>query len=87
MLCIRVGFYPKKFLEQPQRPQNFTISQLNMQVIDQPDRLWQFQGTLYNTPVQGTSADITKKALGLLQQSLAGTGAKIIGKVHDEIIL
>ena len=42
---------------------------------------------LYNTPVQGTAADITKKALGLLPQKLAGTGAKIIGTVHDEIIL
>ena len=37
--------------------------------------------------MQGTSADITKKALGLLPQRLAVTGAKIIGTVHDEIIL
>jgi len=35
---------------------------------------------LYNTPVHGTAADITKKALGLLPQRLADTGAKIIGK-------
>jgi len=42
---------------------------------------------LYNTPVHGTAADITKKALGLLPQRLADTGAKIIGTVHDEIIL
>jgi DNA polymerase-1 len=42
---------------------------------------------LLNTPVQGTSADITKKALGLLPQRLADTGAQIIGTVHDEIIL
>jgi DNA polymerase-1 len=42
---------------------------------------------LYNTPVQGTAADITKKALGLLHQRLEGTEAKIIGTVHDEIIL
>jgi DNA polymerase-1 len=42
---------------------------------------------LLNTPVQGTSADITKKALGLLSQRLAITGTQIIGTVHDEIIL
>ena len=42
---------------------------------------------LLNTPVQGTSADITKKALGLLPQRLAGAGAWIIGTVHDEIVL
>jgi len=41
---------------------------------------------LYNTPVQGTAADITKKALGLLPKRLADTGAEIIGTVHDEII-
>ena len=42
---------------------------------------------LYNTPVQGTAADITKKALALLPHRLADYGAKIIGTVHDEIIL
>ncbi|SPJ16325.1 DNA polymerase (fragment) [Syntrophobacter sp. SbD2] len=42
---------------------------------------------LYNSPVQGIAADITKKALSLLPQRLADTGAKIIGTVHDEIIL
>jgi len=42
---------------------------------------------LYKTPVQGTAADITKKALGQLSRRLADTGAKIIGTVHDEIIL
>ncbi len=42
---------------------------------------------LYNTTVQGTAADITKKALGLLPQRLANSEARIIGTVHDEIIL
>jgi DNA polymerase I-like protein with 3'-5' exonuclease and polymerase domains len=42
---------------------------------------------LLNTPVQGTSADILKVALGNLPQALTGTGAKIVGCVHDEIIL
>ena len=53
-------------------------------------RKWQSAAKLtelLNTPVQGTSADITKKALGLLPQRLADTGGQIIGTVHDEIIL
>ncbi|MGA3118162.1 MAG: DNA polymerase [Syntrophobacteraceae bacterium] len=42
---------------------------------------------LLSTLVQGTAADITKKALCLLPQRLLGVGARIIGTVHDEIIL
>ena len=42
---------------------------------------------LYNTPVQGTAADILKVSLGDLPQALTGTGAKVVGCVHDEIIL
>jgi DNA polymerase-1 len=41
----------------------------------------------YNTPVQGTAADIVKKALGLLVERLAGTDTYIVGIVHDEILL
>jgi DNA polymerase I-like protein with 3'-5' exonuclease and polymerase domains len=42
---------------------------------------------LLNTPVQGTSADILKRALCLLSEALQDTDSKIIGCVHDEIIL
>ena len=42
---------------------------------------------LYNTPVQGSAADIIKNALGMLVKTLEGTNAKIIGVVHDEILL
>jgi len=42
---------------------------------------------LLNSPVQGTSADITKKALCLLHERLQGSGIKIIGCIHDEIII
>ena len=42
---------------------------------------------LLNTPVQGTGADLLKRALGLLPPAWQGTGARIIGTVHDEIIL
>ena len=40
-----------------------------------------------NSIVQGTAADILKKALALLPAAIAHTGAKIIGAVHDEILL
>jgi len=42
---------------------------------------------LYNTPVQGGAADIIKRALGLLPEALQGTGAVIVGTVHDEILV
>jgi DNA polymerase-1 len=42
---------------------------------------------LCNTPIQGTAADIVKKALGLLVIRLKDTDARIIAVVHDEIIL
>lgn len=40
-----------------------------------------------NLPVQGTSADITKTALGMLYTRFKGTDTKIVATVHDEIIL
>jgi len=40
-----------------------------------------------NSPVQGTAADITKKALGMLVNRLKGTDTHIIGVIHDEILL
>jgi len=43
--------------------------------------------SLCNTPVQGTAADIAKNALSMLFTELQGTSTKIIGVVHDEILL
>jgi DNA polymerase-1 len=42
---------------------------------------------LLNAPVQGTAADIAKKALSMLSEYLEAMGARVIGCVHDEIIL
>lgn len=42
---------------------------------------------LYNWSVQGTAADIVKQALADLVRTLSGTSAKIVGMVHDEIIV
>lgn len=41
----------------------------------------------YNTPVQGTAADILKNALGMLHLRLLGTDTKIVAVIHDEIVL
>ena len=40
-----------------------------------------------NMPIQGTSADILKRALKLLHDKFEGTSAKLVNIVHDEIIV
>ena len=40
-----------------------------------------------NMPIQGTSADILKRALHLLHNQMSGTSAKLVNIVHDEIIV
>src|SRR5438034_8286427 len=40
-----------------------------------------------NTPIQGTSADILKRALRLLQGELSNTNARIVNIIHDEIVV
>ena len=40
-----------------------------------------------NTPIQGTSADILKRALRLLKDELSNTNARIVNIIHDEIVV
>jgi DNA polymerase I len=40
-----------------------------------------------NMPIQGTSADILKRALHLLHQEIKDTSAKLVNIIHDEIIV
>jgi len=40
-----------------------------------------------NTPIQGTSADILKRALRLLKDELSDTNARIVNIIHDEIVV
>ncbi len=40
-----------------------------------------------NMPIQGTSADILKRALRLLHEDIRGTSAKLVNIVHDEIVV
>jgi DNA polymerase-1 len=40
-----------------------------------------------NMPIQGTSADILKRALRLLHDSLKGTSGRLVNIVHDEVIV
>lgn len=42
---------------------------------------------LSNSPVQGTAADIVKKALGMLAGHTEGTDIRMAAVVHDEIVL
>ena len=41
----------------------------------------------YNTPIQGTAADILKNALGMLHIALKERDTFIVAVVHDEIVL
>jgi DNA polymerase-1 len=57
--------------------------------FDENDRA-QFAGARrngMNFPIQGSSADILKRSLRLLHDELAGTSAKLVNIVHDEIIV
>src|SRR5215203_4949608 len=40
-----------------------------------------------NTPIQGTSADILKRALRLMKDELRGTNARVVNIIHDEIVV
>jgi len=40
-----------------------------------------------NTPIQGTSADILKRALKLLKDELKESSARIVNIVHDEVVV
>ncbi|HJU53398.1 MAG TPA: DNA polymerase, partial [Pyrinomonadaceae bacterium] len=40
-----------------------------------------------NSPIQGSSADIIKRALRLLHDRLRGTNASVVNVVHDEIVV
>ncbi|HEV7893719.1 MAG TPA: DNA polymerase [Pyrinomonadaceae bacterium] len=40
-----------------------------------------------NSPIQGSSADIIKRAMRLLHDRLKGTGSAIVNVVHDEIVV
>jgi DNA polymerase-1 len=40
-----------------------------------------------NMPIQGTSADILKRALTLLHRAIQGTSARLVNIVHDEILV
>lgn len=53
-------------------------------------RLWKnndaLKYALFNSPIQGTSADVFKKALSLLVLRLRPVNGLIVGVIHDEII-
>ena len=86
---FRPGFCPKKLPEQPQSRQNNTISQSNMQVIHLSlgPVLAASGHALQHASSRVRPQTSQRKRRACLPQRLADTGAKIIGTVHDEIIL
>ncbi|MBP6005052.1 MAG: hypothetical protein KA746_16605 [Pyrinomonadaceae bacterium] len=57
--------------------------------VDESDRSSVAAAQRYakNMPIQGTSADILKRALRLLHDDLRGTSGKLVNIVHDEIVV
>ena len=57
--------------------------------IDENDRasVGAAQRFAKNMPIQGTSADILKRALRLLHDDLRGSSGKLVNIVHDEIVV
>jgi len=43
--------------------------------------------TAGNTPIQGTAADLIKRAMLLVEASLEGRQSKMLLQVHDELVL
>ena len=43
--------------------------------------------TAVNTPIQGTAADLIKRAMLLVNAALEGEKAKMLLQVHDELVL
>jgi DNA polymerase-1 len=58
-------------------------------------RVWPRFGTgirasrfqMFNTPCQGTGADLIKLVMAEVYEKISGQDAKIIGSIHDEILL
>lgn len=40
-----------------------------------------------NMPIQGTSADITKRAMMLVHRAFAGSSARMVNNIHDEFVI
>ena len=59
-------------------------------ILSQNNRVRSFQERIaVNTPIQGTAADLIKRAMLRLDRSLSGndTGALLLVQVHDELVL
>ncbi len=58
-------------------------------------RIWPRFGTgikaskfqMYNTPCQGTGADLIKLVMAEVYEKISSEEARVIGSIHDEIIL
>lgn len=81
----------KRFYALPSPPKSNTITDIREWRDETRRTRGRIERQAMNTPIQGTSADITKLALALLYESgilQNGLGlARIVAVVHDEIVL
>jgi DNA polymerase I len=67
------------------------INKIETRTLSKRRRIWKDQlpkpTQLFNSPIQGTAADIMKKSLVLLSNKLFEWDSKIIGTIHDEILV
>ncbi len=92
----RVRYYSKPALPPPKPPYDKTLSEKerkanfkewNSLVWDHKKAMSAIERQGKNAPIQGTSGDITKIALALVEQRIRRTPIKLVNVVHDEIIL
>ncbi|MEZ4270572.1 MAG: DNA polymerase [Myxococcota bacterium] len=87
----KIGTYLRQAAELGLRQgyaQTLTGRRLYLGNIDDPNSRGQAQRIAKNMPIQGTSADMIKIALGRIRQALAPwPSANIVNVVHDEMIV
>ena len=72
--------------EQRARTASGRLARINF-VPDDRSSIGAAQRYAKNMPIQGTSADILKRALRLLHDDIRATSAKLVNIVHDEIVV
>jgi DNA polymerase I len=73
------------------RWQQLQLYKTETRTLSDRRRIWKNQlpkpTQLFNSPIQGTAADILKKSLVFLSDNLIECDTKIIGTIHDEILV
>lgn len=72
--------------ERAARTRSGRLARINFDASDRSS-IGSAQRYARNMPIQGTSADILKRALRLLHDDIRGTSAGLVNIVHDEIVV